>query len=169
MSDHHFNYYYVTADVNTAVDVLEILKQANVKEDDIGIISQDEEITRAELPEVDLSESSQLPEALRRGALLGSTSGLLAGVLLSVFPAAGLAVGGMAILGMTAGGAALGAWSASMIGISEQSDLVKKFNDSIEAKKTLVFCNITDKQHDNVSEIINREVANGKCECGWIA
>lgn len=168
MSVHNFNHYFIVVDVNTAKDVLEILQEINVKEEDIGVVSQDSDIVLADLPEVDLSEKSKLPEALKRGALLGSSSGLLAGTLLSVFPAAGVAVGGAAILGMTAGGAALGAWSASMIGISENSSLIKKFDASIAAKKTLVFCKLTDIQRSKVLENIHNKVESEKIENGKI-
>lgn len=168
MSVHNFTHYFIVGDVKTATEVLDILKQTSVKEDDIGVVSQDSNIALADLPEVDLSEKSKLPEALKRGALLGSSSGLLAGVLLSVFPAAGVAVGGAAILSMTAGGAALGAWSASLIGISEDSTLVKKFDASIDAKKTIVFCKLTITQRNSVSDIIGSKIAGEKIESGKI-
>jgi uncharacterized membrane protein len=168
MSDHNFNYYFIVKDVTTATDVLDILKQADVKEDNIGVVSKDTDSALADLPEVDLSEKSKLPQALKRGALLGSSSGLLAGVLLSIFPAAGVAVGGAAILAMTAGGGAFGAWSASLIGISEHSPLIKKFDASIDDGKTVIFCKLTEKQRNTVSDAVGSKLANERIESGEI-
>ena len=152
MSNHQFNYYFIADDVDVATDVLSHLKEAGLDDENIGVVSKDSDIVLADLPQADLSEKSKLPEALKRGVLLGSGSGLLAGVLLSAFPVAGLTLGGAAIVGMTAGGAAFGAWSASMIGVSENSDLVKRFEDSVDAEKTLIFCLLPDAKQQQVIE-----------------
>lgn len=146
MSNTTFSHYIIVGDLDSATDALEVLKQADVSDEDIGVISKDSDIAIAKLPQADLSEKSQLPEALKRGALLGSGSGLLAGVLLTAFPVAGITVGGAAILGMVAGGGAAGAWSASMIGISANSELVQQFEDAIDNGKTLILCKLSQGQ-----------------------
>nr|WP_136251784.1 hypothetical protein [Ningiella ruwaisensis] len=155
MSDTSFNTYFITETVESASKVIEQLKDVGVSENDIGVVSKDEKIALADLPQADLTEKSQLPEALKRGALLGSGSGLLAGVLLATFPVAGLAVGGAAIVGMTAGGAAIGAWSASMIGISENSPLVEQFEQALDKEHTLIFCELEDEQRERIGSKVS--------------
>lgn len=152
MSDHHFNRYFIVEKITTATSVIDILKESGVRENNIGVVSNNNDIVLADLPEADLTERSTISASLKRGALLGSGSGLLAGVLVSIFPVAGLVVGGAAIAGMTAGGAALGAWSASMIGVSENSPLVKQFEHSLDEKKTLIFCKLTAAEEQNVQD-----------------
>lgn len=150
MSEHNFSHYFIVKQVKTAKDLITVLTESGVNENNIGIVSNDEEIVLADLPEADLTEKSAIPESLKRGALLGSGSALLAGVLVSAFPIAGLTVGGAAIAAMTAGGAALGAWSATMIGISENSPLVKQFQDSLDQEKTLIFCELSSDEEQKV-------------------
>jgi uncharacterized membrane protein len=155
MSNTTFSHYIIVDDVESATGVLNVLKQLNVCDEDIGVISKDSDIAIAELPQADLSEKSKLPEALKRGALLGSGSGLLAGVVLTAFPTYGITVGGAAILGMAAGGGAIGAWAASLIGISENSELVQQFEDAIDNKKTLILCKLTQTQANSVFSAIS--------------
>ncbi|MBT0585600.1 hypothetical protein [Alteromonas oceanisediminis] len=152
MSDTHFNSYFITDTVETATDVIDQLKSLGIPENDIGVVSKDKDIAKADLPEADLTEKSQLPEALKRGAMLGSGSGLFAGVLMATFPVVGFTVGGAAILGMTAGGAAAGAWSASMIGVSENSELVEQFEQALDDDKTLIFCELDASQREQVAK-----------------
>ncbi|NMH61503.1 hypothetical protein [Alteromonas ponticola] len=152
MSDVNFNHYFVVNNVDTVVDIIEVLKRAGVSEEQIGVVSRDNDIVRADLPQADLTEKSAIPQSLKRGALLGSGAGLLAGVLVSVFPVAGIAAGGAAIVGMTAGGAAFGSWSATMIGVSESSPVVKQFEDALDNERTLIFCELSDSEKNEVVE-----------------
>lgn len=163
MSGTHFNTYFITRSVSTVSDVIDQLKAAGVNENDIGVVSKNKDIVVADLPEADLSDKSQLPESLKRGAVLGSGTGLLAGVLLATFPVSGLTVGGAAILGMTAGGAGIGAWSASMIGISESSELVKQFEKVLDENKTLIFCRLNNDHREQIMKRIN-DVSGGQLD-----
>ncbi|WP_414829810.1 hypothetical protein [Alteromonas sp. H39] len=155
MRDNDYNRYFIASDVKTVESLITSLKNAGVSEDNIGVVSRDSDIVRADLPEADLSEKSAIPESLKRGALLGSGAGLLAGVLISVFPVAGLAAGGAAIAGMTAGGAVVGSWSATMIGVSESSPLVKQFEDALDNEKTLIFCDLSDEEEKRVAKSLS--------------
>jgi hypothetical protein len=168
MSDTNFNTYFVVENVNTASNVIDALRQHDVADDNIGVVSKDSEIALAELPEMDVSEKSKLPEALTRGALLGSGSGLLAGVLLAAFPVAGITLGGAAIASMTAGGAAVGAWSASMVGISESSPLVEEFHESLDKEHTLIFCSISAQIYEQIQQQFDTNKVAGILKYGRI-
>jgi len=157
MSDHDFNHYFIADSIETCEQLVDKLTQSGVSEEEIGVISKDPDIVRADVPEIDISEKTKLLDSLQRGALMGSSTGLLAGVLLATFPAAGITLGGAAIASMAAGGAALGAWSASMIGISEQSPLVEKFDEALASKKTLIVCRLNESTQNSIESTI----ANG--------
>ena len=167
-SKHDFNSYFIASNVQSAVDIVDAIKAESVSENDIGTVSRDPQFKVAELPQADLSDKSKLPEALKRGALLGSGSGLLAGLLLTSFPVAGVTVGGAAILAMTAGGAALGSWSAGMIGVSENSELVQQLEDALENKKTIIFTNISDAEKERILMKLQPIAAAGELEFGKI-
>jgi hypothetical protein len=166
MSSSKHNTYIIAEDVHAATDAVEILKDFNISDDNIGTVSRDRQLDVADLPQADLTDKSQLPESVRRGALLGSSSGLLAGLLMTTFPIAGVTVGGTALLAMTAGGAALGSWSAGMIGISENSALVQEFETALDQEKTIVFAKIPDNQIVDVdkrlSTLSNNRITFGR-------
>lgn len=144
MSD--FNHYFIANNVETSTDILALLSKQNVSEDKIGVVSKDPEIVKADVPEVPIDEKTELPEAMQRGALVGTGTGLLAGVILALFPVTGFAFGGAFIATMAAGGGMVGSWSASMIGISEQSPLLAIFDDHLDKGKTIILCQLTDSQ-----------------------
>jgi len=185
MSNINFNTYFVVKNVQTAMNVINLLRETNVSEDCIGVVSKDSEIALADLPELDTSGKSKLPEVLTRGALLGSGLGLIVGVLLIAFPVAGVTPGGAAIASMAAGGAVFGAWSASMVGISaaiasmaaggavfcawsasmvgtsKSSSLVAEFDDALNNQDTLIFCHLRPEQAKQVNEKINEAHIGG--------
>jgi hypothetical protein len=185
MSNINFNTYLVVKNVQTAMNVINILRETNVKEDCIGVVSKDSEIALADLPELDASGKSKLPEALTQAALLGSGLGLMAGMLLITFPVAGVTLGGAAIASMAAGGAIFGAWSASMVGISaaiasmaaggavfgawsasmvgtsKSSSLVAEFDHALKNEDTLIFCYLRPEQEKQVDEKINKAHIGG--------
>ena len=169
MSTHQFKMYFISDNVDKSTIVVETLQKVGVSDDCIGVISKDSDILRADLPELDLSERSKLPEALGRGAALGSGTGLLAGILLASFPVAGLAIGGAAVAGITAGGGAIGAWSASMIGISEQSPLVEKFTSELDNGKTIIVCDLDDAQLEKITDIEDKLTKELDIESGRIS
>ncbi|WP_395339206.1 hypothetical protein PN836_013915 [Ningiella sp. W23] len=156
MSNQDFNICYSCSSVEDASDIVKFLRMQKVDDDNIATLSRDSDIQIADLPEADLSESSQLPDALKRGALLGSGSGLMAGLVLTAFPAAGLAVGGAAIAAMTAGGAAFGTWVAGMIGVSENSNMVKDFEKQLDSGKTLIFAKASAVQQNHIRSDIEQ-------------
>jgi len=161
MSNINFNTYFVVKNVQTAMNVINLLRETNVSEDCIGVVSKDSEIALADLPELDTSGKSKLPEVLTRGALLGSGLGLIVGVLLTAFPVAGVTPGGAAIASMAAGGAVFCAWSASMVGTSKSSSLVAEFDDALNNQDTLIFCHLRPEQAKQVNEKINEAHIGG--------
>lgn len=155
MSNVNFNKYIITKNIEDAKLNIKVLRDAGVSEECLGVVSRDDDIVLADLPQVDLTDKSQLPESLRRGALLGSGTGLISGVLLATFPVAGITAGGAAIAALTAGGGAVGAWSASMIGISEKSDLIDQFESALDKKYTLILCEIDDVKFSDIEGSLN--------------
>jgi hypothetical protein len=166
MQNQKYSTYFIADDVPKAKQLIGILETIDIKNENIGVVSKDPKINLAELPEVDLSEQSKLPEALLRGALLGSGTGLLAGVVIATFPVSGVVLGGAAVATMAAGGGAIGAWSAGMIGVSEQSSLIEKFNHALDDNKTVVFADLDEQQHQSVSAKIKQASIDTKIKSG---
>lgn len=151
MNDTRFSKYFIVREVQEAASIIKSLKKLRLPDEKIGVISRSSDFALADLPQVDLTEQSELPEALKRGALLGAGSGLLAGVIITVFPLAGFTLGGGALIGLTAGGGAIGAWSAAMIGVSESSPIIKQFDEELDRGRTLIIADMTDEQFVEIS------------------
>jgi len=150
MSGQHSNTYFITDDIITAQSLVNDLKSHSLTEEHIGVVSNDSAFQIAELPDADIEESTDVANAAKRGALLGSTTGLLAGISMTVFPPAGVALGGTAIAGMMLGGAAVGTWTASMIGVSEESSLLKKFDEALDDNAFLVLAEIQSSRQQDI-------------------
>ena len=139
-------------DIDDASSVVETLRQSGYADEDIYVITNDD-ITLEDLPEADPRQYSDLLPALKRGAGMGGALGLLGGVLMATVPPAGLALSGAAITAMTAGGAAFGAWTSSLIGISVPNSRLEEFQKAIKAGKTLVLVDVED---DEAKALLNR-------------
>ncbi|NVJ61412.1 MAG: DUF1269 domain-containing protein [Gammaproteobacteria bacterium] len=151
---HTSNTYFITHDINTATSVVHDLMENHVTQDQIGVVGQPETLAVANLPEAELTEVSDIQNAAKRGAALGGATGLLAGLVVTAFPPAGVALGGSALAAMAAGGAALGTWSASMIGVSEHSVLVEKLESKLNDDAILVLADIETEQQIDVMKSV---------------
>lgn len=151
--------YLLTDNIDQASKAVQSLKTNGVEESRIGVISSDKNIELTDLPNPDLTETSDVVNALKRGAGTGATTGLVAGLLAMAFPPAGLVIGGAALAGVTGAGAAIGAWSASLIGVSERHPLVKEFGSEIKRGHLLVVADV-DQDNDGAIELAERIGAN---------
>ena len=130
-------------DLDDASSVVETLRQSGYSDDDIYVITN-EDIILEDLPEADPRQYSDLLPALKRGAGVGGAMGLFGGILMASVPAAGVALSGAAITALTAGGAAFGAWTSSLLGISVPNSRLEDFHKAIENGKTLVLVDVED-------------------------
>ncbi len=146
MENANSNTYFIARDLQTASSVVNSLKDHKIPEDAIGVVGDQNTLAIANLPEADLTETTDATNAAKRGTALGIASGFLAGLAITAFPPAGVALGGSTVAAMTAGGGAFGAWTATMIGVSEDSPLVDKFSNELDDDAILVFADITHDQ-----------------------
>jgi len=107
------------------------------------------DLMRDGLPEATLLQRSDFLPSLARGAVTGFATGILLGLIILVFPPAGLSIGGGVVVAITLFGAAFGAWVATMIGVDVPSTRLKRFEDGIEHGELLMMIDIpTDRVHE---------------------
>ena len=147
-------------DVDDAASVVETLRSAGYSDDDMYVITRDD-IILEDLPEADARQYSDLLPALKRGAGVGGALGLFGGLLMATVPPAGLALSAAAVTAMTAGGAAFGAWTSSLLGISVPNSRLEEFQKAIEAGKTLV---LVDVEEERASALLADLEANCSAE-----
>lgn len=147
--------YFLLPDVDSAKKIVDELLLARIEERHIHIVARDHApLEKAHLPEAGLFEESDFVPALERGMAVGGATGVLAGIAAVTFPPAGLILGGGAILATGLLGVGLGAWIASMIGVSVPNTQLKKFEDAIAHGQLLMLIDVPKDRVDEIVELI---------------
>lgn len=147
--------YFLVPDVESAKTIVNELLLARVEERNIHVVAKDHHaLEEAHIPEAGLFEESDFIPALERGLAVGGGTGLVAGIAAVTFPPAGLVLGGGAILATSLLGAGLGAWVASMIGVSVPNSHLQKFHDAVEEGQLLMLIDVPKDQVENITNLI---------------
>ncbi len=141
--------------VEIAHKIVDDLLLARVKEEDIHIIAK-EGVALDDLPEAGLKEKTDLIPAIKRGLAAGSATGLLAGLVAVILPTGLIAAGGAVILAATLAGAAIGAWAASLVGVSVPSEEVQKYEEAIERGELLMLVDIPKSRTEEITDLIRK-------------
>lgn len=141
-------------ELEDAKSVVRELHARGYTDENIYVITR-QDITMDELPEADPRQYSDVVSALKRGAGVGGTMGLFAGVLVAT-TSAGLALGGAAIPALAAGGALFGAWTSSMVGIGLPNSKLEEFHEAVEEGRTLVLVDADEDGADALLEHLGR-------------
>jgi hypothetical protein len=147
--------YFLLPTVESAKQIVDELLLARIEERHIHIVAKDHTpLEQAHLPEAGLFEESDFVPAMERGLTVGGATGFLAGIAAVTFPPAGLILGGGAILATSLLGAGLGAWVASMIGVSIPNSHLKQFEDAVENGQLLMLVDVPHNRVDEITKLI---------------
>ena len=130
-------YIYAFDTAEAARDAIGVLRKRGVGEDKLSLVARSD-IELEKVPARYLDARTDFVPALGRGAAFGGITGLVAGLIAMSIPPLGITLSGAALLAFLAGGAAVGAWSSSMIGSTVPDEVRRKFDDEIEAGHSLV-------------------------------
>lgn len=149
--------YFLVPTVESATQIVNELLLARIDERHIHIVAKDHApLLKANLPEAGLFEESDFVPALERGLTVGGATGLLAGIAAVTFPPAGLILGGGAILATSLLGAGLGAWVASMIGVSIPNTQLDKFHDALEEGQLLMLIDVAKDRVEEITDLVRQ-------------
>lgn len=147
--------YFLVPSVESAKQIVDELLLARIEERHIHIVAKNHRpLEEAHLPEAGLFEESDFVPALERGLAVGGATGLLAGIAAVTFPPAGLILGGGAILATSLLGAGLGAWVASMIGVSVPNSQLEKFKDALAKGQLLMLLDVPKDRVEEITDLI---------------
>ena len=104
----------------------------------------------ADMPDASFLQKTDLVHGAQMGMVVGGGAGLIAGVLMVMFPPEGLSLQTMAILVAGLGGAVFGAWASGMNAAAVPNSRLAQFADRIERGEVLL---IIDLPHSRVQEI----------------
>jgi uncharacterized membrane protein len=155
--------YFLVPNVTAAKAIVDELLLARVEERHIHVVAR-EGTPLEDLPEAKVAQSTDLVPALQRGVAAGGLAGLLAGALAVTFPPAGLALGGGALLGLTAFGAGFGAWMSSMVGVGLPNSRIEQYQKAIEAGHLLLMVDVHRDRVEEVESLITRHHPQAELE-----
>jgi hypothetical protein len=134
---------FSTPSVAVARDAIGAACRTGVEDTDISLIARSD-IELEAIPERHKESDTDFMPAALKGASIGGATGLLAGIAAVVIPPFGVTLAGAAI--MTVLGAAVGTWSAALMGSSLPDPVRRKFEEEIEAGRILVVLDAEDDQ-----------------------
>jgi uncharacterized membrane protein len=142
--------YWLLPDLASAERTMDDLLLARIDEAHVHFVARDD-VDLSSLHAANVLQTSDLVRSAQAGLVIGGACGAVVGALLALlFPIVGDApqwgmVGVIAIVG-----AAFGAWSSSLIGISTPSQRLARFQPAIEQGQILL---MTDVPRARVDEI----------------
>jgi len=145
--------YFLVPDIDTVRNIVDEMLIARVEERHMHILAR-RGTPLEDLPEATMMQKSDFIPALQRGMAVGGVTGTLAGLIgVAVAPGAAVIAGGV-VLASALGGASLGAWVSSMVGISIGNSRVKQFEQAIEAGQLLMMIDVPRSRVDEIIELV---------------
>jgi hypothetical protein len=132
---------FSTETVSAAREAIAAACRSGVEDQDISLVARSD-IELEAIPERHKESETDFRPAAIKGASIGGATGLLAGIAAVVIPPFGVTLAGAAV--MTVLGAAVGTWSAALMGSGLPDPVRRKFEDEIEAGRILVVLDAED-------------------------
>jgi hypothetical protein len=145
--------FFFTRDLEAARAIIEDLQEFGIPDEDLHVIANDA-LTLDPLPEPDLLHRSDVLDAAKRGAATGGAIGLIGSIAAVTVPAAGLTLGGGAIVAGTALGTALGTWFSTLVGVSVPNQDVEEYRDRIDRGEVMIIVDSRPGQQAALSAVL---------------
>lgn len=143
--------YFLVPNIKTTHKIVDELRSEGIKDRHIHVLAR-RETPLEDLPEAGLTIETDFIPAVERGAALGGTTGLLAGLVGLKF--AGFALAGGPLLGILFAGATVGSLMSGLSGLSADNSRLKQFEEAIERGEFLLLIDIPKNQIDELSKAI---------------
>lgn len=143
--------YFLVPDIGTTHKIVDELRQEGVKERHMHILAK-RDTPLGDLPEAGVSIKTDFIPAVERGAVLGGTAGLLAGLVGLRF--AGFAIAGGSILGILFASATIASLAAGLIGMGVGNTRLKTYEQAIDQGEFLLLLDVPKDQIELVTQKI---------------
>ena len=147
--------YFLAPDADSARRIVADFRTAGIADERIHAIAN-ADVQLEGLPEASVFETTDYVPALKRGAAVGGTSGLLAGLVAVALPPAGIALGGGALLATTLAGASFGAWASSVMGASVTNSHLREFQAALDRGNVLILAEIETERLEQITQIVHQ-------------
>jgi hypothetical protein len=145
--------YFLSPDIETTHKIVDELRAEGIEDRHIHILAK-RDTPLEDLPEASVFQKTDFIPALERGAALGGTTGVLAGLI--GLRLAGFVIAGGPVLGILIYGATIGAMMSGLAGLQVGNSKVKKYEEAIERGELLVMVDIAKERIDSLSQLITK-------------
>jgi hypothetical protein len=153
--------YFLAPNIETTHKIVDELRAEGIEDRHMHILAKRDTPLEG-MPEASVFEKTDFIPALERGAALGATTGLLAGLVGLRF--AGFAIAGGPILGILFFGATIGTMMSGLAGLQVGNSRVKEYAGAIERGELLVMVDIPKERIDAMSQLIIRHHPSAQFE-----
>ncbi|MCK9605569.1 MAG: DUF1269 domain-containing protein [Methylomonas sp.] len=153
--------YFLAPDIETTHKIVDELRAEGIEDRYIHVLAK-RDTPLEDMPEASIFEKTDFIPAVERGAALGATTGLLAGLVGLRF--AGFAIAGGPVLGVLIYGATIGAMMSGLAGLQVSNSRVKDYADAIERGEFLVMIDIAKERIDAIRQSIAKHYPSAEFE-----
>lgn len=143
--------YFLAPDSATAHKIVDELRTKGIEDRHMHVLAN-RDTPLEDMPEATIFQKTDFVAAMERGAALGATTGLLAGLVALRF--AGFAIAGGPILGVLLYGATIGTMMSGLAGLQVGNSRIKQYEEAIERGELLIMVDINKERIDEISKII---------------
>lgn len=147
--------YFLLPNLSITHQVVDELLLKRIDDRHIHVLAKDD-LSVVGLPSANLLQKSDVIPALERGLAIGGITGLLAGITIIGFSSTVFSASGGAILGMCLGGAIMGAWASSMIGVDVRNTQIDRFQSAIDQGSILVMVDVPKERVEAIEDLVHR-------------
>jgi hypothetical protein len=145
--------YFLAPNLETTHKIVDELRAQGIEDRHLHILAK-RDTPLEDLPEASEFQKTDFIPAVERGAALGASTGLIAGLIGLRF--AGFAIAGGPVLGVLVFGATIGAMMSGLAGLQVGNSKVKQYADAIEHGELLIMVDIPKEHIDTISQLIIR-------------
>jgi len=153
--------YFLSPNLETTHKIVNELRAEGIEDRHMHILAK-RDTPLEDMPEASVFEKTDFIPAVERGAALGATTGLLAGLVGLRF--AGFAIAGGPVLGILFFGATIGAMMSGLAGLQVGNSKVKDYSDAIERGELLVMVDVPKERIDAISQLITKHHPSAQFE-----
>ncbi len=133
--------YFMLPDIPSARALLDELLLKRIEERHMHFMAREGTLP-SDMPDANFLHKTDLVHGAQMGLMVGGGAGLIAGVLLVMFPPEGLTLQTFAILVAGLGGAVFGAWASGMNAAAVPNSRLAQFAERIQAGQVLLIIDL---------------------------
>ena len=153
--------YFLAPDIGTTQNIVDELRSEGIEDNDIHILAK-RDTPLGDLPEAGVTIKTDFLPAVERGAALGGSAGLLAGVVGLQF--AGYTIAGGPVLGIMMAGTTISSLAAGLIGMGTGNSRLKQYEEAIEKGELLILIDIPEERIEHIRQLITKQYPDAAFE-----